>query len=55
MATEKDAYLGETSFDSGSDVESDLEKVIGAQIVQETGHDIKYRTCSWQKVSYLTK
>lgn len=50
MSTEKDLYLGQQSFDSSSDVGSDLEKVIGAQISQEHEHEIKYRTCSWQKV-----
>ena len=53
MATEKDLYAEETLFGPGSanDVESDPEKIIGAQITEETTHEIKYRTCSWQKVS----
>lgn len=37
-------------FDSASDLESEAEKVLVAQLVQESEHEIKYRTCSWQKV-----
>ena len=56
--TEKASYVAEDNSAksvNGSDA-SDLEKIIGAQIAQETDHEIKYRTCSWQKVrkSYIT-
>lgn len=43
--------LERDSLDSGSvSQSSDAERIIGAQIVQESGHEIQYRTCSWQKV-----
>ncbi|RPD53679.1 hypothetical protein L226DRAFT_480597 [Lentinus tigrinus ALCF2SS1-7] len=38
--------------DASSFEESDLES-IGLQIKQEEGHEIKYRTCSWQKTAAL--
>ena len=28
----------------------EVEKIVGAQIAQESDHAVKYRTCSWQKV-----
>ena len=40
----------ESAFDGTSDSSSDVEKVINVQIAQESGHAVKYRTCSWQKV-----
>ena len=30
--------------------EGSTEKFVSAQIAQENDHEIKYRTCSWQKV-----
>ena len=63
MTTKGDDTLAASVSDkAGSDVlkqhrtsdvssfeDSELESV-GFQIRQEEGHDIKYRTCSWQKV-----
>ena len=63
MTTKGDDTLAASVSDkAGSDVlkqhrtsdvssfeDSELESV-GFQIRQEEGHEIKYRTCSWQKV-----
>ena len=38
--TSTKSYAGEVS----------TEKFVSAQIAQENDHEIKYRTCSWQKV-----
>ena len=43
-------FADEASLSSNTDASSDAEKFIGTQIVQESEHAIKYRTCSWQKV-----
>ncbi|KAI0343711.1 hypothetical protein BDW22DRAFT_1356239 [Trametopsis cervina] len=54
MSEEKVAYKAHgESFDSASDLESDPERILVAQITQETDHEIKYRTCSWQKTAGL--
>ncbi|KAI0090752.1 transmembrane amino acid transporter protein-domain-containing protein [Irpex rosettiformis] len=54
MSSEKVDLPGKpSSFESASELESDSEKVIVAQIVQESDHEIKYRTCSWQKTAAL--
>jgi hypothetical protein len=34
----------------GTNSEWTEEESVGAQIEAEKGHDIQYRTCSWQKV-----
>lgn len=47
--TEKASYVEDPSLQSVSDT-NDVEKLVVAQIVQESDHEIKYRTCSWQKV-----
>ncbi|KAI0692111.1 transmembrane amino acid transporter protein-domain-containing protein [Cytidiella melzeri] len=46
-------HSAKASFDSASDLESDAEKVLDAQLQQESTHEIKYRTCSWQKTAAL--
>lgn len=38
---------------SSSDASSDVEKVIGVQLAEESHHAVKYRTCSWQKTAAL--
>ena len=47
--TNSDDLPGKERFSESSVDDSDLESV-GLQIAKEEGHDIKYRTCSWQKV-----
>ena len=38
--------------DTGSSISSDEEQaIVKNQIEEESGHQIKYRSCSWQKVS----
>ena len=38
--------------DAGSSISSDEEQaIVKNQIEEESGHQIKYRSCSWQKVS----
>lgn len=41
---------GYKSSDSGSVSDGSIVPDIGAQIAQESGNEIQYRTCSWQKV-----
>ncbi|KAI0821377.1 transmembrane amino acid transporter protein-domain-containing protein [Irpex lacteus] len=55
MSSEKVDFDGKkpSPFDSASDLESEAEKVLVAQLVQESEHEIKYRTCSWQKTAAL--
>ena len=57
MSATKEApkFADERSIASDTDASSDVENFIGAQIVQETEHAIKYRTCSWQKVRPPTR
>lgn len=51
MSSEKVDITGRpSSFETASELESDAEKALVAQIVKEHDHEIKYRTCSWQKV-----
>ncbi|KAF7799917.1 hypothetical protein EIP86_011160 [Pleurotus ostreatoroseus] len=49
--SEKTSYL-EPSSESVSDT-GDAEKLVGAQIAQEHDHQVKFRTCSWQKTAAL--
>lgn len=46
---EKASYLAPSS-ESVSDTPTDVEKLVDAQIAQENDHEVKFRTCSWQKV-----
>ena len=40
--------------ETGSSISSDEEQaIVKTQIAEESGHQIKYRSCSWQKVSCL--
>ncbi|TDZ33752.1 N amino acid transport system protein [Colletotrichum sidae] len=36
-----------------SDSDASAEAILGEQIAKEAGHEIKYRTCSWQKTAAL--
>jgi hypothetical protein len=46
-----EAYADDHSFSESGRSSSDVENFIGAQITEENGHAVKFRTCSWQKVS----
>lgn len=39
------------SSDAGSDSDQSAEAILAKQHASEEGHAIKYKTCSWQKVS----
>ena len=45
-------YDAKKASDASSVISSDEEQaIIKIQIQEESGHQIKYRSCSWQKVS----
>ena len=47
-------YDAKKASDASSVISSDEEQaIIKIQIQEESGHQIKYRSCSWQKVSRL--
>lgn len=45
-------YAADSVSGHSESTSSDVEKFVGTQLVQESEHAIKYRTCSWQKVRF---